>query len=101
MKKVILIDLDCNLVESISKSKLLHIDTIAVSSDMQVKEISSKYNIENILSMESVNDFYINQEIDLDYEMVELFRSTQLKVEHFLSRLTTDINSIQYTVYIL
>ena len=99
MKKVILIDLDCNLVESISKSKLLHIDTIAVSSDMQVKEISSKYNIENILSMESVNDFYINQEIDLDYEMVELFRSTQLKVEHFLSRLTTDINSIQYIYY--
>jgi len=66
---------------------------------MQVKEISSKYNIENILSMESVNDFYINQEIDLDYEMVELFRSTQLKVEHFLSRLTTDINSIQYIYY--
>jgi len=61
--------------------------------------MKSKYNIENILTFESINAFYCNQKLDLDYSIISEFRETELKVEHFLSRITTDINSIQHIYY--
>ena len=100
MKRIVLIDLDLICINSLTDSKQIIVDTLIVSTDEQVKFCKSDYkNIENILSMESINSFYLEQKINLDYEKIELFRATQLKVEHFLSRLTTDINAIQYIYY--
>lgn len=99
MKIIVLVDLNCDLIHSVYKSAEIKIDTLIVSNDTQVERIKKDYDIENILSMQSVNNFYKNQEINLDYTMLKKFINTQLKVEHFLSRVTTDINAIQYIYY--
>ncbi|WP_294961190.1 hypothetical protein, partial [Sulfurimonas sp.] len=99
MKKIILIDLNCILIDSLSKSKLLEIDTIIIGFDSKISYIKEKYKVKNVFSMESINEFYITEDINLDYDLIKNFRDTQLKVEHFFSRVTTDINSIQYIYY--
>ena len=99
MKNIILIDIDCMMIDSISKSKEIYIDTLIVGSDKQKEEIEKIYKLNNILSAESINKFYTDNNIDLDYSIIEKYRHTQLKVEHFFSRKTTDINSIQYIYY--
>lgn len=99
MKRIILIDIDCMYVDSISKSEKIYIDTIIVGSNKEKIDIESRYNIDNVLSAESINEFYTSLEINLDYSIIKLFRHTQLKAEHFFSRKTTDINSIQYIYY--
>ena len=99
MKNIVLIDMDCILIHSVIKSKTIRIDTLIVGSDSQKSELEKKYKINNILSTESINNFYTESSINLDYAIVEKFRHTQLKVEHFFSRKTSDINSIQYIYY--
>lgn len=99
MKNIVLIDLDCTLVESLSTSKKISIDTIIVGSYAQIEVVKNKYDIKNIFSMETINYFYTQCSINLDYEIIRHFRHTELKVEHFLSRVTADINSIQYIYY--
>lgn len=98
-KRIILIDLDCQLIYSLYRSKDLIIDTLIVSTDQQIKEMKEKFDIENVFSMESINYFYNIQKVDLDYSIIKLFRNTQLKVEHFFSRVAVDISTIQYTYY--
>lgn len=99
IKKIILVDPSCVMIDSLSTSTKIVIDTLIVSSDLDIINIKKKYNIENIFSFESINNFYIQQNINLDYEIIRAFRETELKVEHFLSRVTTDINSIQILYY--
>lgn len=99
MRKIILIDLDCNVVHSVIRSNVLQIDTLIVSSKSDVINIQEKYNIPIVLSWYEVNEYYTKQNIKLDYSIIENFRNTQLKVEHFFSRVTSDLNSQQYLYY--
>ncbi len=98
-KKIVLIDPSCIMINSLYFSKKITIDTLIVSSDDQVEAIKLKYNIDNIMTFESINTFYCKQKLELDYSIIPLFRETELKVEHFLSRITTDINSVQHIYY--
>ncbi|WP_219810469.1 hypothetical protein, partial [Campylobacter concisus] len=99
MRKIILIDLDCNVVHSVIRSNVLQIDTLIVSSKSDVINIQEKYNIPIVLSWYEVNEYYTKQNIKLDYSIIKNFRNTQLKVEHFFSRVTSDLNSQQYLYY--
>lgn len=98
-KKIVLIDPSCIMINSLYSSQKIIIDTLIIGSDDQIDTIKSKYNIANILTFDSINTFYCNQKLDLDYSIISTFRETELKVEHFLSRVTTDINSIQHIYY--
>jgi uncharacterized pyridoxamine 5'-phosphate oxidase family protein len=98
-KRIVLVDPSCVMIDSLSTSAKIIIDTLIVSSDLDIAHIKKKYNVQKILSFESINNFYIQQNIDIDYEVIKAFRETELKVEHFLSRVTTDINSIQILYY--
>jgi len=46
-KRIILIDLDCQLIHSLGLSKYIIIDTLIVSTDQQIKGMNEKFEIEN------------------------------------------------------
>ena len=98
-KKIILIDLDCSVIHSVARSNVLQIDTLIVGSESNIVKIQKKYNIPIVLSWYDVNEYFTKKNIKLDYSIIEIFRNTQLKVEHFFSRVTSDLNTQEYLYY--
>ena len=98
-KKIILIDLDCSVIHSVARSNVLQIDTLIVGSESNIVKIQKKYNIPIVLSWYDVNEYFTKRNIKLDYSIIEIFRNTQLKVEHFFSRVTSDLNTQEYLYY--
>jgi hypothetical protein len=95
-KNIILIDLNCSLFDSILLSNEINIHTIIVSSEKQKDELLLNHNNQNILTVETIQDFYQTCKYNLDYKLIEKYKMTQVKVENWFGRVTTDINAVQY-----
>lgn len=87
------------MLESVYGSNKIEIHTLIVGSDEAKSRLLLKYDIPNILSVESIYEFYKACDIKLDYSIIDEFKSTQTKVENFLHRVSSDINTIQYIYY--
>lgn len=98
MKNIILIDPDLEIFNQIIELHGIEIHHLIVSNEKQKEELALKYALK-VYSVDGINEFYKNYTITLDYTLIQTFRETQLKVEHFLNRVTTDINLIQYIYY--
>jgi len=97
-KNIILIDPDLKIFEQLINLDEITIHSLIVSDETQKKELHKKYDTE-IYTVDGINEFYKKSTITLDYTLIQTFRETQLKVEHFLNRVTTDTNLIQYIYY--
>lgn len=96
MKNILLIDRGCKLIESLSQSTIINVAVTIVENEKQKNDLQSKYNINTIYAANTINDLYKNYKCSLDYNIIKQYRHTQLKVENFFSRFSSDINLIQY-----
>lgn len=97
MKQIILIDMDCEFVESISKTNEI---CVLVTSEKN-KELYGKdktnVRIRNVYSyLEIINQKNLDS---LSYELIEKYREVQERVEVGLRRTNYDINEIKYDYY--
>jgi hypothetical protein len=95
-KKIVLVDKDLELVESVYRSKKVSIEFLIVGSDEQVIEANKLYDIKNIISVKNLNKNISQEANDIDYDVIEKFWKTQLDSEHYYSRFSNDVNLIQY-----
>ncbi|MBT5400073.1 hypothetical protein HOL24_05980 [bacterium] len=109
MKNIILIDMGCQLIETVSKMEDINAEVVLIGG------LPGNFGYKNInIDIGKFKEFYLcrgydkdldfyfnlnNQKLDLTYEEIEQFRHLQLKVEHFFSRTIGDINCIQNKYY--
>jgi len=99
MKNIFLIDRSCKLIKSVSKSTKINIHTMIVENEQQKEDLKLNYNVENIYTAETINDTCNDYKCSLDYNILEQYRHTQVKVENFFNRFISDVNFVQY-IYI-
>jgi len=96
MKNLFLIDMNYEVIHSLVDSELINIHTMVVGSEIYKKDIKSKYNIKNILVVENIQEFYKCQDYELDYKLLLQYKHTQVKIENWFQRFSSDTNVIQY-----
>ncbi|EAI7227145.1 hypothetical protein CK594_01205, partial [Campylobacter coli] len=98
MKNVILIDSPGEWVETVLELKNVNISLVVTCEFEKIRERFGK-NIENIfprdIGNKEFNSIYFS-DYNLNYEELEKYRSTQLKVEHYLRRYLSNDGLIQY-----
>jgi len=97
MKNIVLIDRGLMLLDSVYSSNKVNIKYLIADYDAQVEKLKEAYDIENVFAAtDSLNEHLAQAEIDIDYDLIEKFKATQLKSEHFHDRFSDDTNLIQY-----
>lgn len=99
-KNIILIDLELSLISSISKSKKLNIEYLITDADeSKISEMKNSSNIKNIITRSKFHEqTNINNE-NLDYKIIDNFKSFQLDSEHYQDRFSDDASIKQYYYY--
>ena len=96
-ENIVLIDRGLRLFDSVYKSEKINIKYLIVDYDAQVEEIQKTHNIENIFAAtDSLNEQIACAVSHLNYDLVDEFKATQIKSEHFHARFSDDTNLIQY-----
>lgn len=105
-KNIILLDVFGNFVNSILENERIDIASMIVENSDMAKFYKEKHG-NRIKSfyyriLENNDEFNALNKTDynLSYLEIEDFRSTQLKVEHYLHRELTDISTIQYRYFL-
>ena len=99
-KNIVLIDLDLTLLHSILESEKINIEyLITEADDNKIHELKSFYGIKNIIQRQKFHEYAEQSEINLDYEIIEKFRDSQLNSENFQSRYSDDYSLKQYHYY--
>lgn len=102
IKNVILIDSPGEWVETVLELKNVNISLVVTCEFEKIRERFGK-NIENIfprdIGNKEFNSIYFS-DYNLNYEELEKYRSTQLKVEHYLRRYLSNDGLIQYYYHI-
>lgn len=96
-KNIILIDRGLRILDSVYRSQEVNIKYLITDYDTQVEEIKKVYDIDHVFAAtDSLNAKLTRLSSDFDYELIEKFKATQLKSEHFHDRFSDDTNLIQY-----
>lgn len=96
-ENIVLIDRGLRLFDSVYKSEKINIKYLIVDYDAQVEEIQKTHSIENIFAAtDSLNEQIACAVSHLNYDLVDEFKATQIKSEHFHDRFSDDTNLIQY-----
>lgn len=98
-KNIILMDYGRDNLEPILNSDFFDVHTLIVGTLEKANKIKKKYDYINVLVRNDINAFYLEQEVEIDYSILEVFKNTQLKVEGFLNRVTSDSSISQYLYY--
>lgn len=102
-KNIILYDRSAKISKELVDNDFCNVHTMIVDQEFQKKELEHSKTFENIyyaLGEEGFFDECLKQkDINLSYDDIKEFRSTQIKVEKFLSRFSDDINLIQYMYF--
>jgi len=96
MSNLFLIDFNCELIHSIMRSQNISIHTIIVGTKKLKEELENKYEIQNVFTIEDIQEFYKKQNFILDYSLLLKYKHTQVKVENWFQRFTDDFNMTQY-----
>ena len=100
-KKIVLIDLDLSISESILESEKVNIEYLITDADSaysnkKIDDLKSSHKIKNVISREKFHEFTEQRATDLDYKSIEQFRESQLNSEYFQSRFSNDFSLKQY-----
>lgn len=104
-KKIFLLDVFGNLLESLVTVKNTEITMMVVDSCYDADYFKNKYQtkIKNFYFrvFQSNNDFneFHKTDFNLTYDIVQQYRSTQHKVEQYLHRELLDFNTMQFRYY--
>ena len=99
-KNIILIDLNMTLLESIYESKKVNIEFLIIDADdSKLAEIKELYDIENIITRVELTRYVEQRSSNIDYEIIEKFKASQLNSERFDARFSSDANLIQYNYF--
>ena len=99
-KNIILIDLNMTLLESIYESKKVNIEFLIIDADdSKLAEIKELYDIENIITRVELSRYVEKESNNIDYDIIEKFKASQLNSEHFDARFSSDANLIQYNYF--
>ena len=96
-KNILLIDRSEDMLESVAACEHIHIAILIVESEKQKKPIRDKYP--HIGTIYTMDEAQAPNPAPLNYENMEIYRATQLKVEHCLWRFTNSYSHIQYIYY--
>jgi len=105
MKNVILLDISCTLVKTISQMEDINVEVaiIGEADDKNINIDTGKFKEFYLYrGYDKKLDFYFNlnnKKLDLTYEEIEKFRHLQLEVEHFFLRTNNDISLSQNKYY--
>lgn len=95
MKEILLIDFDSKVMNSIVDNELLNLHTIIVGTQEEANHIKAQYDIKNIYTVEKMQEVYMNTTFTLNYNLLAKFKHTQVKVENWFQRFTSDVNMTQ------
>lgn len=99
-ENIVLIDLDLSIIKSISQSKKVNIEYLITEADSQkLKEIKKIYKIKNIISRAKFHEHTVKEKVEINYDIIEKFKNSQLNSEHWQDRLSDDSN-LKYYYYI-
>lgn len=99
-ENIVLIDLDLSIIKSISQSKKINIEYLITEADSQkLIEIKKIYKIKNTISRAEFHEHTIKEKVEIDYNIIERFKGSQLNSEHWQDRLSDDSN-LKYFYYI-
>ena len=99
-KNIVLIDLDMMLLKSIYESKKVNIEFLIIDADdSKLAEIKELYDIENIITRVELTRYVEQRSSNIDYEIIEKFKASQLNSERFDARFSSDANLIQYNYF--
>ena len=99
-KNIVLIDLDMMLLKSIYESKKVNIEFLIIDADdSKLAEIKELYDIENIITRVELSRYVEKESNNIDYDIIEKFKASQLNSEHFDARFSSDANLIQYNYF--
>ncbi len=96
-KNIVLIDLDMVLTKSIYESKKVNIEFLIIDADdSKLAEIKELYDIENIITRVELSRYAAQGSNNIDYDIIEKFKASQLNSERFDARFSSDASLIQY-----
>jgi hypothetical protein len=96
-KKIILIDLELSLIQSIYESKKVQVEYLITEADNEkLKAIKKRFKISNIISRANFHEYTVQENRKIDYELIDKFKHSQLDSEHYQDRLSDDVNLKQY-----
>ena len=96
-KNIVLIDLGLTLIQSIYESKKVNIEfLITDADDMKLSGIKDLYGVKNIITRDKFHEFTVQETRDIDYEVIDKFKTSQLDSEHYQDRFSDDTNLKQY-----
>lgn len=97
ISNILLIDPNLRFIDKIGPSNSFNVKSIIIDYKEQLKDI--KYEVDDIFYIKDINEVVQSYSITIDYEIIEKYKSTQLKVEHFLNRVSDDTNLIQFIYF--
>jgi hypothetical protein len=95
MKNILLIDFDCKILPSIASSNNFKIAALVIGTEIEKKRIKDTYQIDSVFAVETIQEFYRNYNFQLNYDLISQHRHTQVKVENWFQRITSDVNMVQ------
>jgi len=96
-KNIVLIDRGLRLFDSIYRSEKINIEYLIADYDIQVEALKKTHDINNIFAAtDSLNEQIARAVSHLNYDLVDEFKATQIKSEHFHDRFSDDTNLVQY-----
>ena len=99
-KKIILIDLQLSLIQSIYESKKVQVEYLIADFDNEkLKEIKKRFKISNIISRANFHEYNVQENRKIDYELIDKFKKSQLDSEHYQDRFSDDTNLKQYLYF--
>ena len=101
MKNIYLHDSSLSLYQSLNDTEGINIKYATAFNSMLEEEtkIRTKYPKFNETTFINRDTIRVDTPITIDYDIIETFRSTQLKVEHYLSRFNEMQYVIEYTYF--